>query len=232
MDQDLQLLLESTKGRGAFYEYLSLVFSRPPDESFKGISAKVYPFIEAYANETGNGLIADGVKDLAEYIHIEKESDEMMILDMLNNQYTNLFLLGMNSIPPMESVFLSPDHLIKQEPWEKVMAYYHIRGFKKPPFFKETEDHISMELLFMSQMCELAVRLPEEGDTQGIWDVFKEQLVFLDEHMLKWVPKLAEAITAKQISCDIPLYKAATKILNGFLGEDRRFLQELVSIRD
>lgn len=226
----LDVLIESTKGRSAFYGYLSQVFMCPPDEKFVGQSAKLCPHFAAFAKETENGSILEGTEDLEKYIYIEENSDRLMIFDMLNTIYTSTFLLGVNSVPVCESVFLSPDHLIKQEPWEKVFAFYNIRSFKKPKDCRECEDHIAVELLFMQQMCELIVRLYNAGKLNNIEAALKEQFEFINEHLIKWIFKFADLTIAKEKNADIPLYLASAKILKGFVFEDSKLLGSIFTL--
>ncbi len=222
--EHIKTLADSAKGRSAFYEYFSTVFLRPPGEGFIGAGAKVRDYFVEYGHETGNNLILDGVKELNEYIRVEAESDRSLILDMLNVQYTSMFLLGMNSIPTSESAALSPGHLIKQEQWEAVMAFYHIRKFKRPEEFREPDDHVSMELAFMRQMCLLIARLLEEGKEDKIEAVYREQRTFLEEHMLKWIPAFCREVAARGPADSLTLYKGVALILEGFLNEEKAML--------
>ena len=171
--------IDETKGRGALYEYLSYVLKLPVNKEFLGLSKK---YAEVFANlgaECGNNDIIKGAEILNEYaVKEENAKDIDALLEELNIQWTAIFLTGASNVPCSSSVAITGMEM--DAPWERVMEFYTIRGFKKPADYTESDDHISMELLFMREMCGLIVELYNKGLHENINDVLKEQSVFLN----------------------------------------------------
>ncbi len=230
MDNNINVLKDSSKGRAAFYEYLSEVFKMPSTTDFIGVTKIILPYLEAFAGETGNETIKEGCTILASYAELEADSDPDVILDFLNMKYTSMFLLGGNSVPSSESAMLNPSGMIRQEEWEAVMAFYHIRKFKKPDEIKEPEDHVSVELLFMRKMCELSAYLIDNEMFDNLRDAFEEQSRFLNEHLLMWLPQFCDMVIAQPVDeGDVALYNGAAAVLKGFLQEEKRLMDYLLT---
>lgn len=222
---DLEYL---NKGRAAIYEFLSVLFIDSPDKNFLGLSQTFAPIFAELALARGSLSLAMGADLLAKYADYEKYSDMEKVLDELNIQYTGLFLLGFTSIGLTESINCTPERINKQEPWEKVIAFYHIRKFKIPPAFKEPEDHIAMELLFMRQMSELAGRCIKEGEQNRSDIVLAEQLRFLEDHLLAWAPAVCIELERKAADKGYTLYHAAALLLQGFLSMDKETVRYIL----
>jgi len=73
--------------------------------------------------------------------------------------------------------------MVKQEPWEKVMAFYHIRKYEKPEHIREPEDHISIELHFMKFICNVCIYMLGNGHEDKLPPAIEEQKRFLDLHL-------------------------------------------------
>lgn len=69
-------------------------------------------------------------------------------------------LLGMSADPvsPYESVHTSDKHLMMQEARDQVVAAYRAQGFAVSGEQRTPEDHISLELSFMAELCEQLAR--------------------------------------------------------------------------
>lgn len=226
MDDNLLILRDGSRGRSGFYEYLYAVFNMPSDKGFIGVTSRVIPFFEEYAKQMSSQLMADGVEELKTYAAMEAKSEPGVVLDFLNMQYTGFFLLGAD-IPSSASVMLTPGGLTRQEPWEKVMAFYHIRKYKKPAYIKEPEDSIAVELHFMHQLCGLGIRVIEDGQPEKLEDIFDEQRRFINDFMLPWIPAFCDRVIAKPTEEGLTLYRGAAMFLKGFLEEEKKLLDYL-----
>ena len=210
------------RGRAVIYDYFSMVLSGPPSKQILGLSRKLLPAF----SELGEAA-ASGLELLESYAEKEAAMDEATILNLASTNYTTLFYIGLGSVPSSESVFVSPARLVKQEPWEKVVAFYYIRKYQKPEQIREPEDHISVELDFMRYMCNLALYMLENAHDDKLDACYNEQITFLDEHLLRWVPDFCRAVRAKEKYDETGLYTAAALLLPVFLTSDFELLGTL-----
>lgn len=219
--------IDETKGRGALYEYLSYVLKLPVNKEFLGLSKK---YAEVFANlgaECGNNDIIKGAEILNEYaVKEENAKDIDALLEELNIQWTAIFLTGASNVPCSSSVAITGMEM--DAPWERVMEFYTIRGFKKPTGYTESDDHISMELLFMREMCGLIVELYNKGLHENINDVLKEQSVFLNSYMYDWISGACKNMAefCHKTNYIYPLYLAISYLVTGFLTYDKEYLAE------
>lgn len=223
----IEELRTASEIRGAIYSYLYKIFKAPVEKSFLGLTEKFIPSFKELANIINNDNTNKAIEILEKYNSEEKNGqDTEKFLNDLNIQYTGLFLLGNNSVPTSASVFLSPDALLKREPWENVCKIYAKRGFKIPDDFKEPEDHIAMETLYMEKLNGLVITLIQDDMVDKIEAVLKEQKTFIDEQMRPWVKTFASLVAKK--SENKPLYFSAAILLDEFLQYDSELTQELI----
>lgn len=216
-----------TMGRAAVYEYFSYVLKLPVEQEFIGLSKK---YVEVFANlssEYNNDDMAYGVEILKKYVELEESTkDTASLLEELNIQWTSIFLTGASNVPCSSSVAITGMEM--DAPWERVMEYYEIRGFKKPEDYTESDDHIAMELLFMREMNGLIIDMNNKGLDENIKDVLKEQYVFLNNYMYDWISSACREMASfcENTGFKYPLYLAVSHLLLGFLSYDKEYLAE------
>ncbi len=122
---------------------------------------------------------SDYLQSLKEVIRKLKLESEKQLED-LHWEYTRLFI-GPYKLPcpPLESVYTSPQRLMRQEAFEKVKAFYERTGLTIDQIMP---DHIGVELNFLAILFD---RLGEKGkDTSYYQGLIKS---FLHEHLGRWV---------------------------------------------
>jgi TorA maturation chaperone TorD len=229
---ELQDFIAIMRGRAAFYEFFSLAYRKPADEEFLGLIKQFLPHFQALAEEVDIADIKAGAEGLAKFVEkvdkAESCEDKEELLTLINRCYTSLFYLGLNSVATAESVYLSPERLVKQEPWEAVIKFYYEHKFGMPSSFKETEDHVSMETLFMYFLAENTARELENGDEEKAESFITAQKNFLNDHILRWIPAFCELVLQRK-NDNMVFVDSATMLLRGFLAYDKEFLQELTA---
>jgi anaerobic sulfite reductase subunit A len=108
---------------------------------------------------------------------------------------------------------------------DQIHAIYLKAGLIRSREFKEPEDHVALQLYFMAYLCRRAAEHMENGNLQDLLKNLKIQKTFLDEHLLKWVPKLAVDVIE---NADTSFYKAIGKITKGLLNMERTAIKELI----
>jgi TorA maturation chaperone TorD len=88
---------------------------------------------------------------------------------------------------PYESVYLSEEHLTFEQQTLDVRAFYRRFGVEAPLLGKEPDDHIGLELSFISHLCTLGLDAIEAGDADAETAMMASVGDFLDQHLLRWV---------------------------------------------
>jgi TorA maturation chaperone TorD len=226
IDSELENWVKIMRGRAAFYEFFSMVYRKPVEEKFLQEMSKFEPLFKTCAEETQNPDLLTGAEGYSQFT--SKMNDIEDLLSALNISYTSMFLLGGNSVPASESVFLSPERLVKQDPWEAVRKIFYENKFGIPRSFKEPEDHISIELLFMHFLANnTALFFEEERGDEKVLELLGKQQNFLNNHLLRWTPVFCDMVLAKS-GGHIIMIDSVTRLLKGFLVCDKDFLDTLL----
>jgi TorA maturation chaperone TorD len=169
--------------------------------------------------------LADGFKQIAGFASSLKGADlEKVRLD-LAVEYAGLFL-GVWGKPahPSESYYLTEGQLIMQQPRDDMLKLYRAMGVDRAGEFKEPEDHIALELQFMAHLCDKTNAALKDGNFKGARKYLDVQRNFLDEHLGKWVPKLAFDILK---SARHEFYRAIAKITKAYVDLDKELVADL-----
>lgn len=168
------------------YCFLARAYRTAPDASF----------VEAL-RVSGAGERPDDDPLASFFADLGEASREQVRID-LTADYNRLFL-GMSSHPiaPFESVFTSTNGLLMQEARDEVVTVFHSEGFMIDPQFDLPEDHLSLELEFMSLMAARTQKALEGGNQTEAARCITVQRVFLEDHLSRWVPAFCEKF-AKQ----------------------------------
>lgn len=108
------------------------------------------------------------------------------LLDELAADYADGYLNHGFRAAPTGSVWLTEDHLERQEPMFAVREWYQHYGMTVPDWRTRSDDHIVHELQFVSHLL-----------TLGTPDALSDAAAFLDGHVLPWVPDFCAAIAAR-----------------------------------
>jgi TorA maturation chaperone TorD len=95
---------------------------------------------------------------------------------------------------PYESVYLSDEHLTFEEQTLNVRAFYNRFGVEAPSVGKEPDDHIGLELSFISHLCLLGIDAIEGSDADAETAMIASIGDFLDQHLLRWVDECLDRV--------------------------------------
>ena len=119
-------------------------------------------FADVFSTEVTREFIAnmgsfeaeEGSK-LQEFVALLGGADLDEVTQDVRSEFCALFLnMSAHPVFTSESVYLSGTHTIMQEPRNQVLAEYRSRGLAvDKDSFDWPEDHVSMEMLFMSHLC-------------------------------------------------------------------------------
>jgi TorA maturation chaperone TorD len=199
----------------------------PPTKDLLNLIKNFIPHFQAIAAETEIDELKFGTKSLADFA--KTITDDQEYLNKLNREYTMLFLLGHTSIPTSESAYLSPEKLLKQKPWEEVMALYGKYQLGIPISFKEPEDHICIEFLFMSDLAGKCANAFDSADDELAEELMLAQKNFLHNHINRWGPEFCKRIIGMTRHTNISLYYSVALLISGLLKYDIEFIEAVMS---
>lgn len=145
----------------------------------------------------------------------------------LGAEYTRLFgglSQGVAPPPPFESVWRE-DRLVGEVTLEVLDAYQQA-GFADIDATPGPQDHVAVELKFMSL---LALREQEAwlaGNADSAESRLVQQRDFLDQHALTWIPQWVARIVQDSHES---FYKHLAGLIEAFLAMDRLHLQDLLT---
>ncbi len=96
-------------------------------------------------------------------------------------------------VPPYESFFLQPDRLLGGTTTDSVSVAYRLGGFV-PDTSDVAADHLGVELTYLSWLGGARADAAEDGEASQDRRIEELERVFLDQHLLRWLPILEAAI--------------------------------------
>jgi TorA maturation chaperone TorD len=218
------------QGKSIAYNVFSRVFKDVPDKESDEFIKGTAKYLIHMAESSESKDFQKGAEKLRHLFGTQDFLNADMETGLLDRSrdYTRLFVMGAHSVSAYESVYTSPQQLIKQESWSKVRRFYTENFFKRAEDDNTLEDHISMELQFMGLLCSKAARLLEAEEFDAAEEVINAQNNFFNEHLSLWVFDLCDnIIEAEELSTEF--YQSYSLMLKGFMFEESAFLKEVAS---
>lgn len=154
---------------------------------------------------------------------IEALEDNQAIAELAAD-YAGLFLnAGSSPVYPYESVYTSPEQLLMQEARDKVRRIYAACGLTLSGDFHEPEDHIALEMEFMSHLCVRTTAASEEGNAETVRVYLHSQREFLEDHLLLWTPRFCEDLVRNATT---DFYRALGYLVRDFLQLEEALIAE------
>ena len=137
------------------------------------------------------------------------------ILDVLACDYADIYLNHTFCASPLESVWLDDDGLIYQEPMFQVRKYYEKHDLFAGDWRKRSDDHIVLQLDFISYLLEV----------EFSYERLQEIAQFMDEHLLRWLPQFAERASER---CATLFFSGVVKLTAAYCEELRQILEKVL----
>lgn len=145
------------------------------------------------------------------------------VMDDLKADYTALFLGPGKMLAPLwESVYFSEERLVFQERTLEVRQWYRRFGLESEHLYREPDDHIGLELFFMTRLAGLALQAVEEQDEAAFKTALEAQKEFYRSHLLQWGPTWANLVVD---NARTDFYKGLGHLTLGSLQAVARALQ-------
>ncbi len=217
---DARAFAEALEGRTRTYDFISRLFRVEVDDALlEELLAMEYP--TAAENED----IACGYELMRAYL---ADTDENTLTDLAID-YVRTFIGsgsdGFSAAYPFESVYTSPKRLLMQDARDEVLVLYRSAGLEKKESWKEGEDHIALELEYLSVLGNRAIRAYEDGDEERCAELLLQQRNFIEDHLAPWFPMMAQDMLK---FAKTGLYQGLARLTSGVIEQDLAFLNEAV----
>lgn len=142
-------------------------------------------------------------------------SDESF--EAVQDDYTALFIGPAKvQVAPWESVYFSQERLTFQEQTLEVRGWYRRFGLESERIYQEPDDHIGLELAFLSHLAQRGMAALEGGDEAEHTRLLKAQRDFLDQHPGRWAASFCQGVLEHART---PFYKGLALLTRGALAE-------------
>jgi anaerobic sulfite reductase subunit A len=168
----------------------------------------------------------DGIEVFLEFIGKLKGSDLERAAADLAAEYANLFLnAGNQPVFPYESVYTSPGELLMQKARDEVKLEYSQQGLGRSEKFNEPEDHLAIELEFMSILCQKTIKALRIDDREQGIAYLQKQKEFLEQHLLVWCPRFCNDLV---LASESDFYRGIAILTKSYLDTEQETLSMLI----
>jgi TorA maturation chaperone TorD len=116
----------------------------------------------------------------------ESVDDQKNSFGMMKEDYVELFTGAANPLaPPYESIYISSDGLIPGNQISEVKEFYKSYGWESKYDGKIPDDHLGVELLFLTLMVEKLLDLEDEICNTEMRNEIRR---FIKQHLMSWIP--------------------------------------------
>jgi putative dimethyl sulfoxide reductase chaperone len=122
---------------------------------------------------------------------------------------------------PYESVYLNEEHLTFGSQTLAVRESYRRYGLRAPAPGREPDDHIGLELAFVSHLCLQALDAADRNDDEALGETCRVLGEFLRAHLLLWADECLDHVLA---NAETDFYLGVGQLTRGTLrGLERDF---------
>lgn len=214
-------LIDVLEGRRATYQLLTRFFRTEVDEALLATLREM-----RFPAHTGEASMDRGHRLVVSYLsHADAD-----VLCELARDFSGTFIGSGNdaysAAYPFESVYTNPKRLTMSEARDEVLMLYRAAGLEKLESEKESEDHLSYELEFMTILIDRTIEALQKDDEELAVSYLLQQRNFLEDHLLRWYPMMADDIAK---FAKTAFYRGVGLITLGFLESDGEFLCDLLA---
>ena len=178
-DPIMQNIIDQCLARSNTYGLLSQLYLHGP-------VPEIFSYIEA-------------IPDLASTLASQgNDSISLQSVDQDQLAADHYHIFGLNVLP-YESSFLDPNNVLGGPISERVLADYWSVGFNADTT-SESADHIGLELRFLDELCKAQAESGRDQSVEILSQMETIQASFLENHLLRWLPGLVQAVHQQKIA--------------------------------
>jgi TorA maturation chaperone TorD len=106
--------------------------------------------------------------------------------------------------------------MLFQEETLQVRSWYRRFGLQAIRLYQEPDDHVGLELAFLSHMAQLALAAAAEGDPARLTELLQAKRAFLITHAQRWIPAWCAQVVAHART---DFYRGVANVTAGVLAE-------------
>jgi TorA maturation chaperone TorD len=153
---------------------------------------------------------------------------EKELLENLAVEYAYLFLGPGKHISPHESVHHKKEGVQSGQLWGELTAevkrIIESSGLEYKSEFTGMPDHISVELEFMQHVVQREAQAWEADDDKTALLCLKNEKIFVDEHLFRWIPEFCEKVIK---TAESPFYREMARLTQSFIEFEKQELNKL-----
>lgn len=213
-EREMDVLREFVTGVGQDLMMLAcLHHAEPSADTLKALHDAGFPDglglrLQSKRSQEALALVRDALRLLG-------REPETGTLDELAADYADIYLSHTLRASPYESVWFDEEQLERQEAMFQVRAYYHRHGLEAGDWQRRADDHLALQLQFISHLL-------QKGPTRAD---LTETARFMDDHLLRWLPAFAERVAAR---CATPFFAGLGLLTAAYCEEMRDALADVL----
>ena len=173
-------------GEALLFGLLGKALYSNPEEEWLQLLVDEQVFIESPFASNWPEII-EGLSRLTDWANGWQGGEKAESLVNLKTDYVRLFSgIGKSPVIPWESVYFSDNRLLFQEQTLDVRAWYRRFGLEAEKIHREPDDHIGLELLFLSHLAALGIQALNEQNNARFEELLNAQREFLKQHLGAW----------------------------------------------
>ncbi len=206
LEEDVLVL----EGKAKIYEFFANIFAKEPDIEFLKL-------LQLKDNE--EIFKSHGLAPLSDIKHLSLEQQA----ESLAIEYARLFLAPNRLAAPHESLQSGEGRLWGKSTVE-VSQICKKFGFALDEKFKDTPDHLCVELSFLAQLTQLEGKYITSELTEEQEGVLEVKKFFLRNHILKWFSRFKDEVNQ---NAELLYYKEIVNLLGTILDEEYENLRNV-----
>ncbi len=156
-------------------------------------------------------------------------SDDELIEDYAE-EYTRLFLGPGKHISPHESIHYERDDGDWGRHWGastvEVKKFVESLGLQYKESDTSIPDHISVELELMQKIITKEKEVWSDNDGKDVLHYLKIEKMFMEDHIIKWIPRFCDEITA---DAELSFYREMAGLTKSFIQVDRENINRYIA---
>lgn len=144
---------------------------------------------------------------------------QLVCAESLKKEYQRLFGRHLNAVPLLASHFTDCQNE-KNRIKEELKEFYDAYGWKTKVRAKLPDDHLGVEVLFLTRMIDKLISLDDEPCRD---EMRKEIIRFTERYMLPWIAEWNQRV---QESAETLCYKGTANLLTAIIEDIRETMEE------
>lgn len=203
--------------RSEVYKILSVCFQYPGQDFFRYVKGNLLKDLNSSLTKL---LFSENLESTYELFQpVLRARLAKCSLDDLQVEYTGLFIYAGDALCclPYESIYREKGKRLSGESTVSVKQFYRRFKICVSPEFRDLADHLAVELNFMHFLAYNEDMFSTRGQEQESNLCTENERIFLNKHLLKWVPAFAKCLKENSQSV---FFRALSQVTSDFLSAD------------